>query len=81
MTGMPIPEDIDRIATDLVRADYSGDHDPEWAMYKAIAGALAAERERCAKLAEHRALVALGRTPQAVFALLDALAPAIRNQA
>ncbi len=41
---MEIPVDIDRIATDLVRARYPDDLDYEWEHYKAIAGALLAER-------------------------------------
>lgn len=45
-----IPEDIDRIATNLVRADYSGDDEPEFKMYLAIAQALLAERERAARM-------------------------------
>ncbi|WP_271024878.1 hypothetical protein [Rhizobium sp. RCAM05973] len=37
-----LPKDIDRIATDLVRARYEDD----WAMYVAIAAALLSERQR-----------------------------------
>lgn len=44
-----IPEDIDRIATDIVRMPL-GD-DPEWETYKAIARAILAERKRCAEIA------------------------------
>lgn len=66
MTDVPekIPEDIDRTATDIVRANYisSGD-EPEWLMYKAIAEALLAERlaqkERDAKVVE--AIGSVGR--------------------
>lgn len=49
----PIPADIDRIATDIVRADYSksGD-DPDWLLYVAIAKAILFEREACARRAE-----------------------------
>jgi hypothetical protein len=40
-----IPEDIDRLATDIVRADYTSSGDePEWLLYKAIAQALLSER-------------------------------------
>ncbi|GAA4169274.1 hypothetical protein [Shinella granuli] len=51
-TTIPIPDDIDRIATDIVRADYSkGDQEPDWLLYlaiaKAIHDAVMAERERC----------------------------------
>ena len=50
-TTIPIPDDIDRIATDIVRADYSkGDQEPDWLLYlaiaKAIHDAVMAERER-----------------------------------
>jgi len=42
-----IPEDIDRIATDLVRTRY--EDDAEWNMYLAIAQALLTERNRALK--------------------------------
>ncbi len=42
-----IPADIDKIATDIVRSDYtSDDEDPDWLMYLAIAKAIMAERDR-----------------------------------
>lgn len=48
-----IPGDIDRIASDIVHADYSkNDDEPEWLLYKAIARAILAERERCAAIAD-----------------------------
>lgn len=55
---MELPGDIDRIATDIMRADYSGpDKDSEWEMYLAIGRAILAERlsatERAAKIAEN----------------------------
>lgn len=46
------PEDIDKIATDIVRAEW-GDADPEWALYQAICTAIMRERQRCAKLARY----------------------------
>jgi hypothetical protein len=49
------------------------------ALTEALLSERLAQKERDAKIAEHRALVALGLTPQAVFALLDALPDAIRN--
>lgn len=41
-----IPEDIDRIASDIIRADYSDASEPEYAMYRAVAEAIHAERLR-----------------------------------
>lgn len=42
-----IPADIDQIATDIVRADYTaGDEEPAWIMCLAIAKAILAERDR-----------------------------------
>lgn len=41
-----IPEDIDRIASDIVRADYSADAEPDYAFYLAIAKAILADRQR-----------------------------------
>lgn len=39
------PQDIDHIATDIVRTDYSKlDDDPDWLLYKAIGSAILAER-------------------------------------
>lgn len=43
----PIPNDIDKIASDLVRMDFSKADEPDYAFYLAIAEALNAERERC----------------------------------
>lgn len=40
-----IPEDIDRIASDIIRADYSDASEPEYAMYRAVAEAINAERD------------------------------------
>lgn len=88
MTEMPIPEDIDRIATDLVRADYSGDDDPDWKMYESIARALMAERERCAKIVEdNQEVVNLKSSARLLAPRVEgnlagiAFAAAIRNQA
>lgn len=56
MTTNTIPDAIDRIATDIVRADYSNEPEPDYALYAAIAQAIhdavMAERERCARLME-----------------------------
>jgi hypothetical protein len=41
-----IPDDIDRIATDIVRADYSNDAEPDYGIYLAISLAILAERQR-----------------------------------
>lgn len=47
-----IPHDIDRVASDIVRADYSKqDAEPDWLIYLAIAKAIVAERHRCAVIA------------------------------
>ena len=47
-----IPDDIDRIATDIVRTRYSEDvGEAEYLLYEAIAKAILAERGRCAKVA------------------------------
>lgn len=59
-TDTTIPDDIDRIATDIVRADYSKDgQEPDWLLYlaiaKAIHDAVMAERERCARIADDEA--------------------------
>jgi len=42
-----IPADIDQIATDIVRADYSNQSmvEPDWLLYEAIARAILAERK------------------------------------
>lgn len=51
-----IPEDIDKIASDIVRTDFSQtEDDPEWLHYLAIARAILAERQRCAEVAEKEA--------------------------
>lgn len=41
-----IPADIDRIASDIVHAPHREDSDPEYAMYRAVAEAIYAERLR-----------------------------------
>jgi hypothetical protein len=46
-----IPEDIDAIATDIVRKPCDPDGDPDYEMYERIARALMAERERVAGIA------------------------------
>jgi hypothetical protein len=47
-----IPEDIDKIATDIVRNPLEGEEDFE--LYLRVARAIATERERCAKIAEEK---------------------------
>lgn len=42
---MDIPSDIDAIASEIVRRDYRGDDDPDFALYLAIANALCVERQ------------------------------------
>lgn len=42
-----IPEDIDKIATAIVRMEFGPDDDTDWETYLAIAKAIKAERERC----------------------------------
>jgi hypothetical protein len=44
------PEDIDQIATSIVRKQYGPDDDSEWETYKAIAEALITERKNFAEL-------------------------------
>lgn len=49
-----IPSDIDQIATEIVRADYTaGDEEPDWLMYLAIAKAILAERDRHTPAPQH----------------------------
>jgi hypothetical protein len=47
-----IPDDIYRIATDIVRCDYSKAVEPDYEIYLAIARAILAERQRCAEIAK-----------------------------
>lgn len=79
MDAERIPKDIDRIATDLVRTPY--EDDVEWNMYLAIARAILAERERCAKIAEPINLQDTGTTDyeKQAYDLRDIIAIAIRT--
>lgn len=55
----PIPADIDQIATDIVRTDYSkSDLEPDWLLYAAISNAIRTERDRCAAIAEKYSIMA-----------------------
>lgn len=82
MTATPtdaIPEDIDRIATDIVRAQCGTEDDPEWQMYLAIARAILAERERCAQIAmSRRSLPSLDADAYGTTLAID-IATAIRQ--
>lgn len=47
IAGPKIAPDIDLIATEIVRADVSKEHDPEYELYVRIAYAIHNERSRC----------------------------------
>ncbi len=70
-----IPADIDQIATDIVRADYTcGDEEPEWLMYLAMALAILAERDRSTPAPSHNVMGARTATVEdhnAAFDLAD----------
>lgn len=79
-----IPEDIDKTATDIVRASCPEDQDPEWFLYEAIALALVAERQaqrdRVFKMLSGIAdLLAKRMVDSATPELLKALAEAVNS--
>ena len=83
MTATPtdIPEDIDRIATDIVRAQCGTEDDPEWQMYLAIARAILAERERCRLIAVDVAQEADGGEYYIAHVIASAISKANPNSA
>lgn len=50
-----VPEDIDRVATEIARSPMPTDCDADFELYLRIAKAIKAERERCAKIAQTEA--------------------------
>jgi hypothetical protein len=74
-----IPSDIEQAATRFAGKYLAHDISCE-RLYRDVAALVMAERERCAKIAQRRADLAKTLAPQAVFAMLDALPDAIRQQ-
>ncbi|TGV15804.1 hypothetical protein EN816_00700 [Mesorhizobium sp. M8A.F.Ca.ET.173.01.1.1] len=75
-----IPEDIDLIATAIVRTSYTNEQDGDWELYSAIARAILAERERATSILSGVAdVLAKHMTDLATPELLQALADAICN--
>lgn len=58
-----LPKDIDQTASDIVRADYSKDDSPDFALYLAIGGAILEERNRLVNRVARALCVEAGEDP------------------